>query len=278
MPGLWIETDNCWMVFPLDNRPGSASAEAPAGLAALLERLRPHRGAFLLTPSATRNPVLLAGSESGAFVNGNALPPFGGWFDDVADRYREDNERTFRLLAIFMPTVKLVGNLTTDIDGADTGGVRWFELRRTGGVTAPWQLYQEGTVALGDFVDRWMGAIAVDQNGNIGLGYSAVRDSSHAVPNNTGVLNPAITCSPSNRTPAPASISTSSSQARSESGKFSPGTAFQRRRVWRPSVRSCQPASLVNSVSSRCRPSSSASLPSRVNCCLLYTSPSPRDS
>lgn len=74
MPGLWIETDNCWMVFPLDNRPGSASAEAPAGLAALLERLRPHRGAFLLTPSATRNPVLLAGSESGAFVNGNALP------------------------------------------------------------------------------------------------------------------------------------------------------------------------------------------------------------
>ena len=82
---------------------------------------------------------------------------------------------------------QVVGNLTTDIDGADTGGVRWFELRRTGGVTAPWQLYQEGTVALGDFVDRWMGAIAVDQNGNIGLGYSAVRDSSHAVPNNTGV-------------------------------------------------------------------------------------------
>ncbi|MCX2933510.1 ABC transporter ATP-binding protein [Mycobacterium sp. CVI_P3] len=36
-------------------------------------------------------------------------------FDDVADRYREDNERTFRLLAIFMPAVKLVGNLTTGV-------------------------------------------------------------------------------------------------------------------------------------------------------------------
>lgn len=36
-------------------------------------------------------------------------------FDEVADDYREINERTFRLLAIFMPAVKLVGNLTTGI-------------------------------------------------------------------------------------------------------------------------------------------------------------------
>jgi len=34
-------------------------------------------------------------------------------FDEVADGYRDDNEHTFRLLAIFMPAVKLVGNLTT---------------------------------------------------------------------------------------------------------------------------------------------------------------------
>ncbi|MBV9515849.1 MAG: ABC transporter ATP-binding protein, partial [Mycobacteriaceae bacterium] len=36
-------------------------------------------------------------------------------FSDVADRYRAINERTFRLLAIFMPGVKLVGNLTTGV-------------------------------------------------------------------------------------------------------------------------------------------------------------------
>ncbi len=36
-------------------------------------------------------------------------------FDAVADGYREVNERTFRLLAIFMPGVKLVGNLTTGV-------------------------------------------------------------------------------------------------------------------------------------------------------------------
>lgn len=36
-------------------------------------------------------------------------------FEDIADRYKVDNERTFQLLAIFMPGVKLVGNLTTGV-------------------------------------------------------------------------------------------------------------------------------------------------------------------
>jgi len=36
-------------------------------------------------------------------------------FDDIADRYRAINEKTFRLLAVFMPGVKLVGNLTTGV-------------------------------------------------------------------------------------------------------------------------------------------------------------------
>ncbi|MCH9708295.1 MAG: ABC transporter ATP-binding protein/permease [Actinomycetia bacterium] len=36
-------------------------------------------------------------------------------FSEVADRYRVINERTFRLLAVFMPGVKLVGNITTGV-------------------------------------------------------------------------------------------------------------------------------------------------------------------
>ena len=36
-------------------------------------------------------------------------------FTDIADQYREINEKTFRLLAIFMPGVKLVGNITTGV-------------------------------------------------------------------------------------------------------------------------------------------------------------------
>lgn len=36
-------------------------------------------------------------------------------FSDVADRYRVINEKTFKLLAVFMPGVKLVGNITTGV-------------------------------------------------------------------------------------------------------------------------------------------------------------------
>ena len=36
-------------------------------------------------------------------------------FDALADEYRADNEQSFRLLAVFMPAVKLVGNLTTGV-------------------------------------------------------------------------------------------------------------------------------------------------------------------
>ena len=63
----------------------------------------------------------------------------------------------------------LVGNFVTDVDGNDRGGVRWYELRRSGGA---WSLYQEGTYAP-DTTHRWMGSIAMDGGGNIALGYSA---------------------------------------------------------------------------------------------------------
>jgi hypothetical protein len=68
----------------------------------------------------------------------------------------------------------LVGNLVTDVDGNDTGGIRWFELRRSGG---DWSLFQEGTHAPADGVNRWMGAIAMDVSGNIALGYNVTNSS-----------------------------------------------------------------------------------------------------
>ncbi len=74
----------------------------------------------------------------------------------------------------------LVGNLVTDVDGNDTGGIRWFELRRTGGPGNPWTLFQEGTYAPADAggpADRWMGGIAMDETGNMALGYSITRQS-----------------------------------------------------------------------------------------------------
>jgi hypothetical protein len=50
-------------------------------------------------------------------------------------------------------------------------GVRWYEIRRTGGT---YSVYQQGTYAPNDGVHRWMGSIAQDKNGNMALGYSVV--------------------------------------------------------------------------------------------------------
>ena len=60
----------------------------------------------------------------------------------------------------------LVANHT--IPAGNGTGVRWYELRIVGGDPV---VFQQGTYALdGDY--RWMGSIAMDQQGNIGLGFS----------------------------------------------------------------------------------------------------------
>lgn len=66
---------------------------------------------------------------------------------------------------------ELVGNFTVGGGTATPGAaVRWFELRNTG---SGWTLVQEGTQDLGDGLNRFMGSIAMDQAGDIALGYSA---------------------------------------------------------------------------------------------------------
>ena len=63
----------------------------------------------------------------------------------------------------------IVATHVTDVDGNDRGGVRWYELRRSGG---PWQIFQQGTYAPDDGDSRWMAAIAINGDGSIGLAYN----------------------------------------------------------------------------------------------------------
>ncbi len=71
----------------------------------------------------------------------------------------------------------LVGNFTVGVASTAPGAApRWFELRDTG---AGWSVFQEGTYDPGG-LDRFMGSISIDVEGNIALGYSAT--SSTAVP------------------------------------------------------------------------------------------------
>jgi hypothetical protein len=54
--------------------------------------------------------------------------------------------------------------------------IRWFELRDSG---SGWTLFQEGTHDPGDGHDRVMASIAMDQDGNIALGYTVSSSAIH---------------------------------------------------------------------------------------------------
>jgi len=66
----------------------------------------------------------------------------------------------------------LVCNHTVEVDGDDHGAVRWYELRNEG---SGWFIHQQSSFAP-DTDSRWMGSIAMDVDGNIGLGYSVSSD------------------------------------------------------------------------------------------------------
>jgi len=65
----------------------------------------------------------------------------------------------------------LLFNHTVAAEGDPTkqhAGIRWYELRNT--IGAPWSIYQQGTYAP-DSNDRWLGSVAMDNGGNIALGF-----------------------------------------------------------------------------------------------------------
>ncbi|KAA1247530.1 GEVED domain-containing protein [Aquimarina sp. RZ0] len=57
-----------------------------------------------------------------------------------------------------------------DVDGNDTSGIRWIELRNNN--TDGWTIFQEGTYAPDDGHSRFMGSACMDENGNIGLAFN----------------------------------------------------------------------------------------------------------
>ncbi len=56
-----------------------------------------------------------------------------------------------------------------DVNGSDHAGIRWYELRDAD--DGVWNIYQQGTWSP-DAAHRWLGSIAMDNQGNIGLAYS----------------------------------------------------------------------------------------------------------
>jgi PKD repeat protein len=83
--------------------------------------------------------------------------------DNLADRLM--NRLQYRN---FGDHQSMVTNHTVNV-GSGRAGVRWYELRNTG---SGWSIYQQGTYAPNDGDSRWMASIAMNGNGDIGLGFS----------------------------------------------------------------------------------------------------------
>lgn len=58
-----------------------------------------------------------------------------------------------------------------DVNNQDKGGIRWYELRQDD-ATDQFVIHQEGTYAPNDGDSRFLGSIAMDMEGHIGMGYS----------------------------------------------------------------------------------------------------------
>ncbi len=92
--------------------------------------------------------------------------PGGGQLDSLADRLM------YRLAyRNFGTSDSLLVNHSVDVGGHSA--VRWYEIKAPGGSPT---VYQQGTYSP-DSSHRWMGSMAMDQRGNILLGYSVSSDS-----------------------------------------------------------------------------------------------------
>ena len=100
----------------------------------------------------------------------NLQQPGGGAIDALQSTIM--NQAQFRKFsshnsAIFNFVVNISG------DATNLAGVRWIELRQDGD-GQPWSLYQEGTYAAPDGKHAWNASMAMDMQGNIGMGYSGM--------------------------------------------------------------------------------------------------------
>ncbi len=91
------------------------------------------------------------------------------YLDTLASRQRATWRLAYRKLGPGLES--LVTNQTVEARPG-VAGVRWYEIRRTPG--SNYSIYQQGTYAPDDGVNRWMGSIAQDKYGNLALGYSVV--------------------------------------------------------------------------------------------------------
>lgn len=118
----------------------------------------------------TEGPLVVAGSNFDRFL-GNG---FSDCIGPIAGGEVLDCLAAFSMYRVqyrwFGSYGSVVFNTTVDA-GSDRAGIRWSESRSADGDSG-WTLQQDGTYAPTDDLERWMGSIAQDRDGNMALGYS----------------------------------------------------------------------------------------------------------
>ncbi len=110
----------------------------------------------------------------GVFDNGsfsNLPQPSGGATIDALQATIM-NQAQFRKFATHNSAVF---NFVVDVDSSSgkRAGVRWMEFRQSGD-NQPWSLFQEGTYTAADGKHAWNASLAMDADGNIGMGYTSM--------------------------------------------------------------------------------------------------------
>ncbi|TCI94801.1 T9SS type A sorting domain-containing protein [Tenacibaculum sp. M341] len=107
--------------------------------------------------------------DNGSFSN---LPQPGGGATIDALQATIMNQAQFRKFATHNSAVF---NFVVDVDSSSgkRAGVRWMEFRQSGD-NQPWSLFQEGTYTAADGKHAWNASLAMDADGNIGMGYTSM--------------------------------------------------------------------------------------------------------
>ena len=123
------------------------------------------------TPSSSTftGPQHIAVSAFSALSGGVPQPPGDGTtLDTLSDRLMYRN--AYRNFGDHETVL-----VSHSVNAGSSGGARWYEIRSPGSTPTK---FQDGTYAP-DATYRWMSSIAGDQNGDIGIGYSASSSSVH---------------------------------------------------------------------------------------------------
>ncbi len=125
------------------------------------------------TPQEINTTPFISVFDNGAFNN---LSQPGGGSSIDAIQATIMNQAQFRKFASHNSAVF---NFVVDTDAGSgkLAGIRWYEFRQSGD-NQPWSLYQEGTYTAPNGRHAWMASLAMDQNGNIGMGYTSMSGSS----------------------------------------------------------------------------------------------------